>query len=134
MRQILEDVHKMMVGPGHLRFLVQPAVAVLLGLRDGRIDSHAGLRPFGVELRAKQGREQWAHLKQALRRVVVPLCLAILLSLIFQFVIRGRSRLIPALAFASMLVALPYLIARGIANRIDSFWHRTHPRRASRSA
>jgi hypothetical protein len=130
MRQILEDLHKMLTGPGHLRFVVQPAVAVLLGLRDGRIDSHAGLRPFGVELRAKRGRQRWAHLKQALRRVVVPLCLAVVLSLVFQYVIQGRSRLYPAVTFAAVLVALPYLTARGMANRIDGFWHRMHPRKA----
>jgi hypothetical protein len=131
MRSILQQFHAMLSGPGHLRFIIQPALAILLGLRDGRIDSHAGLRPLDAELRALHGAERWGSVRKTLRRILVPLCLAIGLSLVFQYVIQGRSRLLPALSFAVFLVALPYFISRSIANRIDGRWHVTHPRQVS---
>jgi hypothetical protein len=131
MKGILQYLQQMLTGPGHLRVLVQPTLAILLGIVDGRKDSHAGQRPFGVVLRAKRGAERWTYLKQNLRRVLVPLCLAIILSMVFQYVVRRSIHLLPAFLFAILLVALPYVLARGIANRIDVRWHHRHPRRAS---
>jgi hypothetical protein len=131
MGELLQNVKAMFEGPGHLRFIIQPAVAILLGLRDGRIDSHAGRRPVDLDLHSKHGREYWAALSKTLRRIVVPLCLAIILSLVFQYVIHKVSRLLPAVTFATFLVALPYLIARGIGNRMDTWWHHSHPRKQS---
>jgi hypothetical protein len=123
MENLFEYIHTMLGGPGAFRFLVQPAVALLLGIRDGRADSHAGRSP----ILSTPGPGRWTRVATALRRVAVPLGLAIGLSLLFQFVILGTARLWVALAFAALFVALPYLLARGLARRADARWHRTHP-------
>ena len=131
MRQIVQYLHEMATGPGHLRILIQPTIAVLFGIRDGRMDSHAGQRPFGVVFRATRGAARWAHVKHNLRRILVPLCLAIILSMVFQYVVRRSVHLLPAFLFAAIFVALPYLAAREISNRIDVRWHHRRPRRAA---
>ena len=41
-----QDVLARLSGPGRLRFIVQPIVAMLLGARSGIQDAHAGLPPF----------------------------------------------------------------------------------------
>jgi hypothetical protein len=128
MGQILRDLAHMLGGPGHLRFLVQPAVAILFGIRDGRRDSHGGRLPFGVDLRQQRGRNRATLLGRSLRRILLPLCMAIALSMLFQYVVLRWIRLWPALLFATVLVALPYLVARGLSNRFDRRWHRHHPR------
>jgi len=133
MREISEYMHQMLTGPGHFRFLLQPAFAILIGVLDGRRDSHTGRGPFGRWVWSRPGIERGQRLVEGLRRLVVPLCLALGLSLVFQYVNRRSLHLIPALVAAIVLVALPYLIARGLGCRADLRWHRTHPRKISSS-
>ena len=121
MDEVAEYIHRMTSGPGTFRFFMQPLVAILLGIRDGRLDSHAGAPPI---FRAGK-----AQLGAAIKRIVVPLCVAAGLSLVFQWVILRDLHLGPALLFAAVMVALPYLLARALAERADARWHKTHPRR-----
>jgi len=114
-----------------MRVLVQPAVAIVLGIMDGCRDSHRGSRPVGVDFRSRRGRDRWSYQGAVLRRIILPLCMAIVLSMLFQAIIRREVRPGPALAFAVVFVALPYVVVRGFANRVDRRWHRTHPRKAS---
>ena len=44
-REFLEDLPKRLFGPGRFRFLLQPAVAVALGVAAGRADARAGRHP-----------------------------------------------------------------------------------------
>jgi hypothetical protein len=120
MEALAEYIDKMTSGPGTFRFLIQPLLAILLGIRDGRLDSHAGHPPI---FRAGRG-----ELGAALRRIVVPLCLAAGMSLLYQYLIMRQVRLWPALLLAVFIVALPYLLARALAQRADVRWHKTHPR------
>jgi hypothetical protein len=121
MDSLTDYMHRMMSGPGSFRFFIQPLIAIALGIRDGRLDSHAGAPPI---FRAGK-----AQLAAALKRIVVPLLMATGLSLVFQWVILQHLRLGPALVFAAVMVALPYLLARALAERADARWHKTHPRR-----
>src|SRR6516162_8142697 len=45
-RQFFQDMLARLSGPGRLRFIFQPTVAVLLGVRDGVRDARMGLAPF----------------------------------------------------------------------------------------
>lgn len=128
MNAYLHDLHEMMSGPGTLRFFVQPAIALLLGLRDGRVDSALGRRPFGIAL--VTGKERSHRLAQGLRAIVVPLCLAVAASLLFQYLILTEVRVASALLYALVFVALPYAFARGLANRGTTRWRARHPRPA----
>ena len=40
------DLAPRLSGAGRLRFLIQPAIAILLGVRDGRGDARAGRAPY----------------------------------------------------------------------------------------
>ena len=40
------DILARLHGPGRFRFILQPTVAMLLGIRDGRNDAHEGAAPF----------------------------------------------------------------------------------------
>jgi hypothetical protein len=120
MDQLTDHLHRMLSGPGHLRFFLQPLIAIILGIRDGRLDSLAGAPPI-----FRAGR---AQLGVAIRRIAVPLCVATGMSLLFQLVILHRMRIGPALVFAVVMVALPYLISRALAERVARRRHVTAPR------
>jgi hypothetical protein len=114
MRAYLEE---MLRGPGHLRFVIQPLIAILFGLRDGRMDRALGRPPYVVSLLTRSPAGRRARLREGLRSIVVPLCLALGASLLFQFLVMRRVHLWAALAYAALFVALPYAITRGVTNR-----------------
>ena len=45
-RAFFEDLPKRLTGPGSFRFIFQPIVAILLGMRDGLLDARAGRPPY----------------------------------------------------------------------------------------
>lgn len=102
--------------PFTLRFVLQPLLALVLGVRDGRWDARDGRPPFGGELLARNGRRRQL-LKEALGRVAVPLSLATVLDGVVQWMVDGRVVVLDALAVGMLLVALPYVLARGLSNR-----------------
>ncbi|MEN9798363.1 MAG: hypothetical protein RL653_2059 [Pseudomonadota bacterium] len=102
--------------PFAMRFVLQPVLALVLGMRDGRWDARDGRPPFGSELVARKG--QRARLaREALGRVAVPFTLAVVLDGVVQWLVEGRVRLLDAAGVGALLVACPYVLARGLANR-----------------
>jgi hypothetical protein len=103
-------------GPGRLRFLVQPLIAIALGIRDGRRDAAAGHPPyvFGVLFVHATRKDE---LTTGLRTLAKPLVVAVLLDAILQYVILRSVRLWHALLAGTILIALPYAVARGLTNR-----------------
>ena len=45
-QQFLDELPQRLTGPGRLRFLLQPLVAIVLGLRGGLSDARAGRPPY----------------------------------------------------------------------------------------
>lgn len=105
-------------GPMHLRFVIQPLMAVLLGIRDGVQDAHAGRPPFLWDLCTVRGRRQ--KLLLALRQLMIPIGIAILLDAIVQYILFEVVRVLGAVAVGTTLMGVPYAIARGLANRITT--------------
>jgi hypothetical protein len=97
-----EHITEMLRGPGTLRFFVQPAIAILLGLLHGIRDRRGPPRPL-------------------LRAIAVPLCVAFIASVVFQYVIRTHVHFAYAVLYALLFVAIPYLLARELARRTAGF-------------
>src|SRR5207253_7011559 len=55
-RDFFDDMWLRLSGPGRLRFILQPATALLVGLRDGKRDASNGHPPFLLALAFHQGR------------------------------------------------------------------------------
>ena len=45
-RAFLEDIPRRLTGPGRFRFVLQPLIATLLGIRGGLVDARAGRPPY----------------------------------------------------------------------------------------
>ena len=106
-------------GPGTFRFVLQPLFSILMGVRDGRNDAKSGTPPMMYKLLLASGKRKEA-LKEVLHRLAVPLSFAVVLDSILQIYIFGIWRLQWALVVGVGLVGIPYLLARGITNRIVS--------------
>lgn len=117
---ILEgSLEAMLGGPGRFRFIVQPFVAIVLGIRDGRLDAKAGRRPYVIAaVFAKEGRR--AALRSGIATFIRPFTVAVLLDMILQFYILDRVRIWSAFVVGTVLIAVPYALARGLTNRSTS--------------
>jgi len=113
----LDDIPKRLAGPGRFRFILQPLMAVLLGIFSGLADARAGRPPYlyGVlfhrELRGELVRTGFAT-------VVNLLLMGVLLDAVFQWVILGVSHPGAALVVGPVLIVLPYSLARALSNRL----------------
>ncbi len=115
-RQFLEDLPKRLKGPGRLRFIFQPAVAIFFGIRAGISDGRAGRRPYivGVVFDSQQRR---ALLNEAFQRLSVLIAMSILLDALSQFLILHAVFPGAALLIGPVLIAFPYSLARALTNR-----------------
>jgi hypothetical protein len=115
-RAFLEDLPKRLTGPGRFRFLLQPLVATLLGIRSGCADARAGRLPYLWGL--VTAGPHWRELaRDGLSTVANLLLMGILLDSVFQWMILGASYPGPALIVGPVLITMPYAIARALANR-----------------
>jgi uncharacterized membrane protein len=105
-----------LTGKGHLRMIVQPVVAILLGIRLGVADSKQRQAPFGVRILRDPHRK--ALLQEASKKIVVPFLVAIVLDSILQAYTLGYVRPLAAIIVGGLLIALPFAIARGLTNRL----------------
>ena len=113
------DILARLSGPGRLRFILQPTVAIILGARGGVKDACAGLPPFlwSLVLHTERRRELLRSALTATRNLVA---IAVLLDLISQFLIFREIRPGAALVVGPVLIGVPYAVSRALSNRI---WH-----------
>ena len=113
----MDYILALITGPGTLRFVIQPALAILLGIRDGRNDAKAGKTPYLYVL-LFEPRNRKSALGGGLRAIIIPFILAVAIDSALQFYIFGVWRLQWALVVGLGLVALPYVLSRAISNRV----------------
>ena len=104
-------------GPLAFRMILQPLVATAIAIRAGLRDARSGRRPFAVlvatepALRRTLLRELWGDIGRLY-------LLAVIIDVIFQYVVSRSVDLVQALAIAAILAFPAYLVARGLTNRI----------------
>lgn len=123
-RQFLIDLPKRLTGPGRFRFILQPAVAIFLGIRGGKADARLGRPPyiFSVFFHSEHRK---TVLREAFEHLATLLGVAILLDAISQFLILHQIFPGAALVVGPVLIALPYSISRALSNRWFSSRTRT---------
>ena len=107
----------MVGGPGFFRFFLQPIVAIVLGIVHGRRDRRAGRSAYFAGLiHVREGRA--ARIRDGLRSVALPLVVALIAAFTFQYIIRSRIFIGYGVLYATLFVLVPYLVARGLAQRV----------------
>jgi hypothetical protein len=112
-----------LTGPGKARFVVQPLIAIVIGIRDGIADAKQGKSPYYIRI-LFTGEHKLDVLKTSLKRIAIPLTVGIVLDMILQWVMFQTVFLLPAIMAGAILIALPYSIARGLSNRIARRWYK----------
>jgi hypothetical protein len=115
-REFLVDLPKRLLGPGRFRFLLQPAIAIALGVAAGRADARARRPPYLYAL-AFGGGARAELVREAVRSTANLLLMGILVDSVCQWLILGASYPGAALVVGPVLIGGPYSVARALTNR-----------------
>lgn len=123
-RQFLEEMPRRFTGPGRFRFILQPAVAIILGVRGGMADARAGNPPylFGLLLAKGRRRELLRSGAAAIRNL---LAAGIIMDLAFQLVLYRSVHPGAALLVGPIFICGPYALSRAISNRMTRWTRRS---------
>jgi len=107
-------------GPLHFRLFLQPLVASIFGLLDGKADAKAGNPPYFWSMTKATPQARRALIRHGWERIGKVFILAVALDCTFQFIVNNAIAILPALLVAAILAILPYLLFRGFVNRFLS--------------
>jgi len=121
MDEILKRVWQNLIGrstgPMNFRLIVQPLVAMILGVRAGLKDARQGRPPFlwsaatNSAYRPEMLRQGWKDLGRVF-------ALAVIIDSIYQLVVHRGVYVLELLIVAITLAIVPYVLIRGPVNRI----------------
>ena len=116
-RHFFDDMLARLSGAGRIRFLLQPSVAILLGLRDGGKDARMGLPPYlwALAFHGEHRRELLRGTFASLRDLVA---VAVLLDILSQFLIFREIHPGAAILLGPVLIGVPYALSRALSGRI----------------
>jgi hypothetical protein len=104
-------------GKGQLRLIIQPLVAIVLGIRLGIADAKEGKDPFLLRLFVTE-QDRKGLLKRAFHDALIPFSVAVVLDCVLQAYTLGHVRPLAAVVVGALLVWLPFSLARALTNRI----------------
>lgn len=126
----LQDLIGRLDGPLHFRFILQPLMAALLAIRDGRQDARAGRKPFRALTDPAERRQVLLSSWKSVGKVFV---LALILDFAYQVVVFHWFYITQALLVALLLALIPYFVLRGPVNWLTRTWVRHSNARMEKS-
>jgi hypothetical protein len=115
--RIFENLIDRVSGPMKFRLILQPMMAIIFAIRSGLKDAKEGRPAYFWALftdsahRREMLRDGW----KSVGRVFV---LAIIMDVVYQFIVFRWVYPVEALLVAAILAFIPYLLVRGPVNRI----------------
>jgi hypothetical protein len=123
-RQFLDELPQRLTGPGRLRFVLQPLVAIFLGWRSGLGDARAG-RPAYLYGLLVGGVDRKELLRSGLAVVRDLIAVGIVLDAVAQLLIYGEVHPGAAVVIGPVLICIPYAVARALSNRVARLTQRS---------
>ena len=106
-------------GPMHFRLVLQPLMAIIFAIRDGRKDAHEGKAAYFWALFTDPGHRR-DMLRSGWKSVGKVFVIAIILDAVYQYIELKWFYPGEAVVVALILAIVPYLLLRGPANRLTS--------------
>lgn len=99
------------------RFILQPAMACLVAIRDGRSDARRGRPPYFWAILWHSG-ERVGRLNEGLNATARIILLGLIMDVIYQALVLRTFYPNEALLIALLLAFVPYIILRGLITRV----------------
>lgn len=104
-------------GPLKFRLLLQPTMAALIAIRAGLKDAREG-RPVFFWAALTDAAERGEMLREGWKHIAKLFVIAAIMDAIYQVIVHSRLSITDSLLVAVLLAVVPYLIVRGLTNRI----------------
>jgi len=117
-RQFLEELPQRFTGPGRFRFILQPIVAIVLGIRGGLADAKAGNPPYLFRLLFGAGRRREV-LRSGVAAIRNLLAVGIIMDIMFQLIIYHSVHPGAALMIGPILTCFPYVLSRALTTYLE---------------
>jgi hypothetical protein len=104
-------------GPMKIRLVLQPLIVAVFGARAGLRDARAGRPPYFWSI-FTAGRHRWSLIREGWGDAGRFFVAAVSLDLLYQFVVLRAIRPVEALIVVATIGILPYVLFRGLVNRI----------------
>lgn len=115
--RLTENLIGRVSGPMHFRLLLQPVMATIFAVMAGLADARSGKPPyFWALLSNPQHRRDM--IKDGWKDVSKVFVLAIILDVVYQYIVAKFVYPGEALIVAFLLAIVPYLLVRGLVTRI----------------
>ena len=130
--RFFNDVFGRLDGPLHLRFFLQPGMAILFAIRDGLRDAREGRPAYFWSLFTEPAlrhdllRDGW----KSISKIFI---IALVLDVIYQIIVLHWFYPFETLLVAVLLALIPYVLVRGPVNRIKRISHTPPPASRQRS-
>lgn len=103
-------------GPMRFRFILQPLMAALAALHDGRKDAGSGRSPYLLSMLREPG-ERAALLREGLNSTARIILLGLVMDIVYQAVVLKTFYPNEAVIIALLLAFVPYVLLRGPVRR-----------------
>jgi len=103
--------------PMRFRFVLQPLMAALAAIHDGREDARAGRSPFFMTV-LRNPQKRVGRLREGLNATARIILLGLIMDVIYQLIVLKTFYPNEALVIALLLGFVPYLIIRGLVSRV----------------
>ena len=104
-------------GPMNFRLMLQPLMAVIFAIRDGRKDGREGRMPYFWALFTERGHRR-DLLRNGWKSVGKIFVVALIIDAVYQFITVRWFYPGEAVLTAVMLAIIPYLLLRGLVGRL----------------
>lgn len=115
--RIFENLIDRVSGPMKFRLILQPLMATIFAIRSGLKDAKGGRPAYFWALFTDSAHRQ-DLLRDGWKSVGRVFILAIIIDVVYQFIVFRWVYPVEALLVAAILAFIPYLLIRGPANRI----------------
>ena len=117
LNRIFENLIDRVSGPMKFRLILQPLMAIIFAVRAGLKDAKEGKVPYNWALISDPD-HRWALLRSGWKSAGKVFVIAILIDLVYQWIVFRRFYPLEALLVAVILAFIPYLLIRGPVTRI----------------
>jgi hypothetical protein len=120
--RFVADLIGRLSGPLTLRLFLQPAVAMVLAARDGVKDARDGRPPHLWRLLTGAPETRRRRAQETAKAVLKVFIMAVVLDCVYQILVFRWIYPVEAMVTAAILAILPYVLLRGVVNRIARVW------------
>ena len=130
--RFFENIVGRIHGPMNFRLILQPTMAIIFAIREGRKDDREGRPPYFWSLFTEPG-HRLELLRNGWKSFGKIFLLALVLDAIYQYIVVRWFYPGEAVATAIILAVIPYMLLRGPANRLTGGkgYDPSHARRSS---